>query len=48
MNPEEAQRLCHRIQDPAAFENCVFDMTATASPALVDAYLLTLKVRALP
>ena len=48
MNPEEAQRLCRRIQDPAAFENCVFDMTATGNPALVDAYLLTLKVRALP
>jgi len=45
MNPEEAQRLCRQIQDPAAFENCVFDMTATGNPAVADAYLLTLKLR---
>lgn len=48
MNPEEAKSLCRRIQDPAAFENCVFDLTATGNPGLVDAYLLTLKVRTLP
>ncbi len=48
MNPEEAQRLCRRIEDRAAFENCVFDLTATGDPATVDAYLLALKVRTLP
>jgi hypothetical protein len=48
MNPEEAQKLCRRIEDPATYENCVFDLTATGNPALVDAYLLTLKVRTLP
>jgi hypothetical protein len=47
MNPEEAQRLCRPIEkDKVAYENCVFDVTATGNPGLAEAYVLALKLRA--
>ena len=46
MNPETAQKLCSRIKDKAVFENCVLDLTATGDAAMLQAYLLTLKLRA--
>ena len=40
-----AHRLCRAIQDKAAFENCVFDVTATSEAGFAKAYLLTLFLR---
>jgi hypothetical protein len=45
MSPESAQRLCRAIKDKAAFENCVFDLTATGDAGMRQAYLQTLKSR---
>jgi hypothetical protein len=48
LNPEEAKRICGPVEDEAAREACIFDVTATGNTALVDAYRITLKVRKSP
>jgi hypothetical protein len=48
MRPEAARRLCRPIEDGAAYENCVFDLTATGNAAMAEAYRLTLQARTLP
>ncbi len=48
MDPKQAQSLCREFSDPAVFDACVFDVTATGNASMVDAYRLTLQVRALP
>jgi hypothetical protein len=48
MQPEVAQRLCRPIQDKAAFENCVFDVTATGNAAMAEDYGLALRLRKTP
>ena len=45
MRPEVAQRLCRPVQDEAARENCVFDLTATSNAEMAAAYGLTLSLR---
>lgn len=45
MKPEVAKRLCSKIKDKAAFESCVFDLTATGDAGMLQAYLQTLKLR---
>jgi hypothetical protein len=46
MNPEVAERLCRPIQDRAAYQNCVFDLTVTGDAGMAQAYLRTLQLRA--
>jgi hypothetical protein len=48
MDPETAKKLCSRIQDPAARDDCFFDLTVLGDPAMADAYRLTLKLRTTP
>jgi hypothetical protein len=38
MRAEEARRLCRPLEDKAAFENCVFDMTAMGDRGVAEAY----------
>lgn len=45
LRPDVAQRLCRAIKDKAAYEDCVFDLTATGEVSMVKAYLETLKLR---
>jgi hypothetical protein len=44
-NPELARRECSVIKDKAAFESCVFDVTAMGDTGAVKAYEQTLKLR---
>jgi hypothetical protein len=46
MAPAIAQRLCREIKDKAAFAGCVLDLTATGERTMLQAYLLSLKLRA--
>lgn len=48
LDPETARRLCSSIQDPDAFEECIFDVTVMGNGAMVNDYLLTLGLRATP
>jgi hypothetical protein len=48
MNPEHARKLCSEIKDKAAFENCVFDLTATGDAGMVKAYQRSLQLRSAP
>jgi hypothetical protein len=48
IDPKQAQSLCREFTDKAIFDACVFDVTATGNASMVDAYRLTLQVRALP
>jgi hypothetical protein len=45
MRPEIAERLCGPIEDRAAHDNCVFDLTATGNEAMAEDYLRTLRAR---
>jgi hypothetical protein len=45
MKEEQARKLCGRVEDKAAFENCVLDLTATGDVGMLKAYLRTLKLR---
>lgn len=48
MRPDVAERLCRPIQDRAARDNCVFDLTATGNAAMAEDYLRTLRARGAP
>ena len=45
INPEVAIRLCRPIQDKAAFDNCVFDLTIMGDPNVAEGYRRTLGLR---
>ncbi|MCH9648122.1 MAG: hypothetical protein K0U98_07785 [Deltaproteobacteria bacterium] len=44
MNLDRAKMLCRVIKDPAAFEECVFDLRLMGEAAMADAYSMTLKL----
>lgn len=46
MGREAAIRLCRPIEDKAAFDNCVFDLTATGNAGMAEAYRRSLQLRA--
>ncbi|MFA5965742.1 MAG: hypothetical protein WC804_17130 [Sphingomonas sp.] len=45
LKPEEAARLCRRIEDKAVFAECVFDVTVTGNAGMIDGYQRTLALR---
>jgi hypothetical protein len=45
MELSRAQALCRPIEDRAAYQNCVFDLTATGDAGMAEAYLRTLRLR---
>jgi hypothetical protein len=45
MEPKRAQELCREIKDKTAFENCVFDVTATGEAGIAKSYLRSLQLK---
>jgi hypothetical protein len=44
MGRDLAVKMCREIKDKAAYDNCVFDLTATGDAGMVKAYLRSIKL----